>query len=290
MIILLPFFYLFIGLLLGKTSWDIRSSASWFLTKIIIPVVITFNISTQFSNMGSIIFITAIVMLSMLMLGKYIINDPVMLLCFTYLNIGWLGLPVASSLFGNDAALIVIAAYVGSSVVGNSFGAGILASNKINLIKLLQTPPVLALFTGIFLIPFRQQVTHWFYDVYEVAKFLMSFLGMGVLGLWLSKTNFNFRDLRPEIIFFIKRAVVIFFIITLLLYIARLFNQTLITNNPETLYLFCFLPPAANIIVLETHYMGTGRSARTISCGTCLSIIAITIYSVVIFGLRNIYL
>ncbi|EDT0101430.1 permease, partial [Salmonella enterica] len=111
-----------------------------------------------------------------------------MLLCFTYLNIGWLGLPVASSLFGNDAALIVIAAYVGSSVVGNSFGAGILASNKINLIKLLQTPPVLALFTGIFLIPFRQQVTHWFYDVYEVAKFLMSFLGMGVLGLWLSKT------------------------------------------------------------------------------------------------------
>ncbi|ECQ0328475.1 permease, partial [Salmonella enterica] len=56
----------------------------------------------------------------------------------------------------------------------------------------------------------------------------------------------------------------------------------------ETLYLFCFLPPAANIIVLETHYMGTGRSARTISCGTCISIIAITIYSVVIFGFRNI--
>lgn len=290
MIILLPFLYLFIGWVLGKTSWDIRSSASWFLTKIIIPVVIIFNISTQFSNMGSIISVTALTMLSMIIIGKYLIRDPVMILCFTYLNIGGLGLPIASALFGNDAAHIVIAAYVGSSVVGNSVGASMLSCKKFNPVKLLQTPPVVALFIGIFLIPFSEKINLWFYGFYEAAKFLMSFLGMVILGLWLSKTNFNFSDLRLEVSYFVKRAGIIFSIITFLLFIARLFNQTLITDNPATLYLFCLLPPAANIIALETHYLGTGRSARTISCGTCISIIAISVYSFLILVARNINL
>lgn len=57
MIILLPFFYLFIGLLLGKTSWDIRSSASWFLTKIIIPVVITYGKYNFYNGNSYVIYV-----------------------------------------------------------------------------------------------------------------------------------------------------------------------------------------------------------------------------------------
>lgn len=113
---------------------------------------------------------------------------------------------------------------------------------------------------------------------------------MGILGLWLSKTNFNFSDLRLEVSYFVKRAGIIFSIITFLLFIARLFNQTLITDNPATLYLFCLLPPAANIIALETHYLGTGRSVPTILCGTCIIIIAISVYSFIILVARNINL
>ncbi|EAV6575626.1 permease, partial [Salmonella enterica] len=268
-------------------SWDLKSSVSLLLTKIIIPVVITFNISTQFSDMGGIISATALIMLIMIAIGKYTNQDPVMTLCFVYLNIGWLGLPVASALFGNDAAIIFIAAYVGSSIIGNSAGAGMLSGNKSSLIKILKTPPVMALIIGILLIPLRQQIVLWFDYVYDLAKFLLNFLGMGILGLWLAKIKFSARDFRLEILFFIKRAFVISLIITLLLFIAHLWHQPLLTDNPATLYLFCFLPPAANIIVLETHYLGTGRSARTISCGTCISIIVISVYSIFILGLRN---
>lgn len=289
MSILLPFFYLFIGWLLGKTTWNIKYPASWLLTKFIIPIVIIFNISTRFSSMGGIISVTAIIMLIMLVIARYISDDPVMILCFIYLNIGWLGLPVASSLFGNDAAIIVIAAYVGSSIVGNSAAAGMLSSNKSSSLKLLATPPVVALIIGIILIPYRQQINLWFDDIYRAAKLLMSFLGMGILGLWLAKTKINCGDLRLEMRYFIKRAIVVFLIITSLLLMAHIFNQSLLTDNPATLYLFCFLPPAANIIVLETHYLGSGRSARMISCGTCISIIAIVIYAILISGLRNLY-
>ncbi|MCA7014893.1 permease [Dickeya dadantii] len=290
MTIFFPVIYLFAGWLIGKASWDVKSAASWLLTRFVIPVVIIFNISTRFSNMSAIIIVTALVMLAMLFGGRYLNRDPVMNLCFSYLNIGWLGLPVASALFGNDGAAIIIAAYVGSSLVGNSVGAGMLSGHKFSLIKLLQMPPVLALGVGVLLIPFSQEISMLFGSIYEVAKFLMSFLGMAVLGIWLSKTNMSINDLRLEVRPFLQRAGVMFVLITLLLLLANAVNQTLITNNAATLYLFCLLPPAANIIVLETHYLGTGRSARAITCGTCISIVAISFYAAAVLGWRAITL
>ena len=41
--------------------------------------------------------------------------------------------------------------------------------------------------------------------------------------------------------------------------------------------IFC-LPPAANIVALETHYLGTGESARYIAAGTIVSCILVFIY------------
>ena len=38
--------------------------------------------------------------------------------------------------------------------------------------------------------------------------------------------------------------------------------------------MFC-LPPAANIVALETHYQGTGRSAAYIASGTIVSCVCV---------------
>lgn len=286
MSIFFPLIYLFTGWLVGKTALDFKTAASWVLTRIAIPIVIIFNISTRFGSMSSIIVTTAVCMLAMLMACQRIMRDPVKSLCFSYLNIGWLGLPVASALFGNDASSIIIAAYVGSSIVGNSVGAGMLSGNRFNLLKLVQTPPVVALFAGAMLIPFSQEVSRWGTELYNVSKLMMSFLGMAVLGIWLSKIRLSLSDLLQEIKPFLLKSVVMAVLITLLLVLAISLNFRLIAENPATLYLFCLLPPAANIIVLETHYLGTGESARSITCGTCVSIIAISLYAAVILGNR----
>ena len=45
--------------------------------------------------------------------------------------------------------------------------------------------------------------------------------------------------------------------------------------------LFC-LPPAANIVALETHYQGTGISAKYIASGTIVSCVVCVMYGVVI--------
>ena len=282
MTIFVPLIYLFAGWLAGKTAWDFKTAASWILTRVAIPVVIIFNIATRFGSMSTIILATAISMFIMLMASRYILRDPIKSLCFSYLNIGWLGLPVATALFGNEAATIVIAAYVGSSIVGNSVGAGMLSDHQFNLFKLAQTPPVLALIVGAALIPFSQQISLWFDGLYDVAKFLMSFLGMAVLGIWLSKTELTLKDLRQEVRPYLIKSAVMLILISLMIWLARTVDFRLVTENSATLYLFCLLPPAANIIVLETHYLGTGRSARIITCGTCISIIAIGLFAAAI--------
>ncbi|WP_182057412.1 permease [Pantoea sp. ME81] len=286
MTIFFPLIYLSAGWLLGKTAWDCKTAASWILTRIAIPIVIIFNISTRFHSMSTIIIATAISMMVLLLAGRYVFADPIKNLCFSYLNIGWLGLPVASVLFGNDAATIIIAAYVGSSIVGNSLGAGMLSGEKFNPITLMRTAPVIALMIGVALIPLSDSVALHFDSLYQIAKFMMSFLGMAVLGIWLSKTTISMRDFRLELRPFITRSIVFAVLISLLLLIANQSNASLITQNPATLYLLCLLPPAANIIVLETHYLGTGNSARAISCGTCISIVAIALYSAAVLGGR----
>lgn len=289
MTIFIPFIYLLAGWLIGKTTWDFKTAASWVLTHVAIPVVIIFNISMRFGSMSPIMIATAIIMLVMLITYRSIFNDPIKALCFSYLNIGWLGLPVATALFGNEAATIVIAAYVGSSIVGNSIGAAMLSGQRFNLFKLIQTPPVLALIIGAALIPFSQHLSVWVDGLYEIAKFLMSFLGMAVLGIWLSKTDLTVKDLQQEIRPYMLKTGVIFILMLVVIELANMLDFRLVTENTATLYLLCLLPPAANIIVLETHYLGTGYSAKRITCGTCLSIIAMSIFAaaVAIFRTRG---
>ncbi|MCK5820040.1 MAG: hypothetical protein KAH18_12560 [Psychromonas sp.] len=54
--------------------------------------------------------------------------------------------------------------------------------------------------------------------------------------------------------------------------------------------MLCLLPAAANIIILETHYKGTGDSATRISVETILSIGVIAIYAGILHELNPSYL
>ena len=285
MTLFLPLIYLLCGLIAGKLTWDAKPVLSLLLTKFIIPVVIIYNIATNFSNMGVVLITTIVVMSIMLLTGKFLRINPVSTLCFSYLNIGWLGLPVAASLFGNQAAAIFISAYIGSSIVGNSLGAWLLTGIRFNIRKLIQMPPVIALIIGCILLPLGKQIRELDL-IYSLAKFLMSFLGMAILGMWLTKSKITLADIRNTIQIFLKKAAAYFCILSALLGLACLCRQNLILENTAALYLFCLLPPAANIIVLETHYLGTGYSVKPISCGTCISIIAIGIYALSILSIN----
>lgn len=279
--ILYPILYLFIGLIIGKFYADVKKSASALLSKWVIPFVIIYNLATYQAGMLTMILAIMVMMTFILSISQWLFKDNIRSLCLCYLNIGWLGLPIVSSLYGDEAAKLFISAYVGSSLFGNSIGVTMLLPQpnfKATLIKILKTPPFISLLIGILLIPYGKEVSVYLHSVYNVAKWLMGFLGMMVLGIWLAHSKINLSDFKREIGYFLLKVSLFGLLIFALIQFAQWQNITLITQNTQSLYLLALLPPAENLIILETHYAKTGRSATMIANGTILSIIAIGIY------------
>ncbi|UTC46991.1 permease [Treponema vincentii] len=279
--ILLPFLYLGLGFLLGKTPIDIKNQTSYLLTRLAIPMVIIYNIATFHSDLFFIITAMIVMLTAMMLLSRLFTSDAVERLCFFYLNIGWLALPVVTAVWGDSAAMAILSLYIGNSLFGNSIGAGMLINNgavKIDIKRTLQSPPVAALIIGVACIPFGDVFRHYLPPVYRMVKWLLTFLGMGVLGMWLAHIKLCRKDFKAALRWALLRAVVVGFFLTLFIYIAGMFKLKLVTANKSALYIICIMPPAANIIVLETHYCHTGKSAGLTAWGTLLSLALIVIY------------
>lgn len=227
----------------------------------------------------------------LLLISRIFTGDPIKNLCFSYLNIGWFGLPVASTILGEEAATLLIAAYVGSSLFGNSIGVGLLIQTenwKNRLLKIIQTPSIWSLLIGLWLIPFGHELQQFGQNAYEVLIFAMGFLGMIVLGIWLGNTRLRIAHLKKIALEWIMRVIVAICLMSILLYICQYYYPiSLVIENKVALYLICLLPPAANIIVLETHYMQSGHSAPLIAWNTVISIIVIALYLVMVLSFSS---
>lgn len=284
-----PLLYLLFGLVLGRTRLQLKGIASAFLTNVVIPLVIIYNLATYRSGLLAVVLGVMTIMVIMATVGGALTRDPVRNLCFFYLNIGWLGMPIATALFGDNAASLYIAAYIGSTVFGNSIGAGMLEHGvglQDRLMKLLRSPPVISVLIGFALLPLGDVIATQFHTLYQVLKFLLGFIGMAILGLWLSESKVQLKDIKHELLPALYRSITLLLLLTLFVMLCTYFKVDFVTQNLAALYLICLLPPAANIIVLETHYRKTGESAKIIASGTCISIVAIFVYAIAIYGLR----
>ena len=278
---LLPFLYLFCGFLLGKTKIDIKDKTAYLLTRIIIPLVIVYNIATCRSDLFFIIFSMIVMMTVLMFLSRLLSTDPAKQLCFFYLNIGWLSLPIVTAVWGDAAATAVLSLYIGNSIFGNSVGAGMLINRgaaKIDIKRTLKSPPVAALIIGAACIPFSAEIKQYLPPAYRTLKLIMSILGMGVLGMWLAKIKLELTDLKETLRLALYRALAFGVLISLFIFISGRLGVNLVTENKPALYMICILPPAANIIALETHYCHTGTSAGLTAWGTLFSLLLIAVY------------
>lgn len=280
--VLLPFLYLLFGFAVGKSRLDVKGVASGFLSLVVIPLVIIYNIATYPPGLATLVIGVMVIMGVALLLGRLFTNNPVRNMCFFYMNIGWLGLPVASALFGEGAASVFIAAYIGSTVFGNTVGAGLLDESgnpKTRLRRLLRSPPIIAVVAGFLLMPVGDTMAAHLQTAYGVLRFLLGFIGMGILGVWLATCRIRLNDIRDELLPYLYRAMTWCALLTLFVLFCVYADMPLVTENLKAIYLLCLLPPAANIVVLETWYRKTGDSAKFIAAGTCISIAAIMLYA-----------
>lgn len=288
MTFILPISAFIFGLLLAqfKVAEQAKKILASLLARLFIPVVIIYNMvfyqAGSFALMGF-SFITSI----LLFYGFFHFSkDRLQALCVSYSNIGWLGFPFAIALFGEQVSGAMIALYIGGSLFGNIWAVSAVSEAPTNYLstlqKVLKSPPVLALFAALILWLVgihRLQDNFVLEGLYDIAKFGMSFAGMCILGMWLRHTRVHRADLLLSTRTLMFKILCGIIICTLSYYFIAI--PQIESLLPVLFFLFC-LPPAANIVALETHYQGTGVSARYIAAGTIVSCVVIVIYGLLL--------
>ena len=148
--------------------------------------------------------------------------------------------------------------------------------------NMLKSPPVVAL-SIVAVLSFWDLSQYQQYAVvewgYTINKFLVTFAGMCILGMWLRHVRIQWSDLQRSLIL-ISGRFILGLSFALLAYLFLPIPYVVLTYAVMLMYFL--LPPAANIVALETYYQGTGRSAKYIASGTIASAILIGVYGVVV--------
>lgn len=284
MSVLFPLFYVLGGILVGRFLPGLRNSLAKLLTKVCIPYVIVYNLLTYQAGTALLAGFSFVFCVLLFLIGRALWKDRLAALTFSYLNIGWLGLPLAIAIFGDTASRIIIAAYIGSSVFGNIASVAALqprADWRVTIKRTLVSPPVLAVLAGLGLrwLPIELAASDALRMGYELAKHLMSITGMCVLGIWLYSSSITSSSLRAAIPTALSRAAVGTVIVGAFVLACRALDIQLIIDNAAVLFILPLLPPAANIVVLETYYRGTGQSAQVIASGTLIALMLLSLYA-----------
>ncbi len=115
----------------------------------------------------------------------------VLMCLFAYFNIGWFGIPVVYAIWGNAAALVMTALYVGGMLFGNTVGYALIASDSggaRGAVKKLSRVP--ALYAVVIALLLRQlgcsdvlAASGMVSGLLDLATLLTSILGMALVGM-----------------------------------------------------------------------------------------------------------
>ena len=140
------------------------------------------------------------------------------------------------------------------------------------------SPPVIAVVIGLLCLPAGSFLSQYGAGFYRVLTWIFSFIGLIVLGMWLGVAKLHRADLTRAAGWAFLRAVLVSVYSIGVLALARWAHDTAgvhfdqLLAHPQVLFLLAVLPPAANIVILETHYRHEGTAAPVIAAGAVVSI------------------
>ena len=288
MALLFPVLSFICGLILANynASNFLKSWLSLLLARVFIPIVIIYNMVFYKSGSIELILFSFFSCFILFFLYLKLSKDRLASLCFSYTNMAWLGFPIAIAIFGAEHSMAMIPLYIGVSIFGNSWAVTSVSSapqSKASLFKkMLSSPPIIALIIAGILRCFDVQqfqnelVVEW---IYTLAKWCMSFAGMCVLGMWLRKTKVYLEDVLISAKLAVLKMLCGLVLCTLAYFFLPISH---IESYIGVMFLLFCLPPAANIVALETHYQGTGISAKYIASGTIVSCVICVMYGLLV--------
>ncbi len=199
---------LYLFMLLGwavKRKWDMDSRwISKSLLYLLIPFLIIENLLKadlqETAVAGSIIFILALAMNLPAMLTKRLLGDDfdgnLLKGAFSYYNIGWFGIPVVMALFGEAQMPLIISAYVGNALYGDTIGFYLMSrtkgiSVKEAVLNVFKIPAIYACALAIGLNVASVKMPDFVESIAQIVSWLVSALGMFIIGLTLGSIEFK---------------------------------------------------------------------------------------------------
>ncbi len=297
---ILPLLYLGVGFglaMLLPERWGnrLKESASALLTRWIIPTVIVYIVATSRPELFFMAASTMVLMAFLVRCAAFFTNDPVQRLAFVYLNAGIFGIPVVASFWGEEAVRLYVGAYIGNSVMGNILGTSLmrretnidgLTNSRVEpthkaavvLRSLLTNRPVIAVVIGLICLPAGPFLNAHAAGIYRLITWVFSFVGLVVLGMWLSTARLHRADLTRAARWATLRVVLVSVYSVGILTAAHWMHTHTgvhldqLQAHPQVLFILGVLPPAANIVILETHYRHEGTAAPIIASGAVVSL------------------
>ena len=231
--IILPLLYLGAGFglaMLLPEHWGnrLKESASTLLTRWIIPTVIVYIVATSRPELFFMAASTMVLMALLVRCAAFFTNDPVQRLALVYLNAGIFGIPVVASFWGEEAVRLYVGAYIGNSVMGNILGTSLMrreanADGLTNsqskparkaavgavLRSLLTNRPIIAVAIGLICLPAGPFLNTHAAGIYRLITWVFSFVGLMVLGMWLSTARLHRTDLKQAVRWALLRVVLV---------------------------------------------------------------------------------
>lgn len=304
---ILPLLYLGVGfglatLLPERWSNRLKESASALLTRWIIPTVIVYIVATSRPELFFMAASTMVLMALLVRCAAFFTNDPVQRLALVYLNAGIFGIPVVASFWGEEAVRLYVGAYIGNSVMGNILGTSLMrretntdglttsrakptrkavthkAAVGAVLRSLLTNRPIIAVAIGLICLPAGPFLNTHAAGICRLITWVFSFVGLMVLGMWLSTARLHRTDLTQALRWAVLRVVLVSVYSVGILTAAHWMHTHTgvhleqLLAHPQVLFILGVLPPAANIVILETHYRHEGTAAPVIAAGAVVSV------------------
>lgn len=299
---ILPLLYLGVGFGLATLlpeHWGnhLKESASALLTCWIIPTVIVYIVATSRPELFFMAASTMVLMALLVRCSGFFTNDPVQRLALVYLNAGIFGIPVVASFWGEEAVRLYVGAYIGNSVMGNILGTSLMrretntdglttsrtkptqkAAVSAVLRFLLTNRPIVAVAIGLICMPTGPFLNTHAAGIYRLITWVFSFVGLMVLGMWLSTARLHRTDLKQALGWAVLRVVLVsVYSVGILTAAYWMHTHTgvhldQLLAHPQVLFILGVLPPAANIVILETHYRHEGTAAPVIAAGAVVSL------------------
>lgn len=304
---ILPLLYLGVGFglaMLLPEHWGnrLKESASALLTRWIIPTVIVYIVATSRPELFFMAASTMVLMALLVRCAAFFTNDPVQRLALVYLNAGIFGIPVVASFWGEEAVRLYVGAYIGNSVMGNILGTSLMrretntdglttsrakptrkavthkAAVGAVLRSLLTNRPIIAVAIGLICLPVGPFLNTHAAGIYRLITWVFSFVGLMVLGMWMSTARLHRTDLTQALRWAVLRVVLVSVYSVGILTAAHWMHTHTgvhleqLLAHPQVLFILGVLPPAANIVILETHYRHEGTAAPIIASGAVVSL------------------